>query len=114
LYRWNRADDQRISLFYRSLPIRTARSESTSIQLRKRGALTLPKALREKHNLKEGDSLHLVDLGGGSFVLTPTKPRIPELTGALERIREDEGVSMEDMLTGLRKERRRHGGEAST
>lgn len=89
-------------------------SDTTSIQLRKRGTLTLPKALREKHNLKEGDSLHLVDLGGGAFVLTPTNPRIPELTGALERIREDEGVSMEDMLAGLREERRRHGEEPST
>lgn len=80
--------------------------ESTSIQLRKRGTLTLPKALRDKHNLKEGDALHLVDLGGGAFVLTPTPPRIPELSDALEQIREDEGVSIDDMLTDLREERR--------
>lgn len=81
--------------------------EPTSIQLRKRGALTLPKDLREKHSLKEGDALHLMDLGGGAFVLTPTRPRIPELSEALGKIRKDEGVSIDDMLTDLREKRRR-------
>jgi bifunctional DNA-binding transcriptional regulator/antitoxin component of YhaV-PrlF toxin-antitoxin module len=84
-----------------------AMSESTSIQLRKRGTLTLPKVLREKHNLEEGDALYLVDLGGGAFVMTLARPRIPELSSALERIREDEGVSTEELLNGLREERRR-------
>lgn len=81
--------------------------DSTSIQIQERGALTLPKRLREKHNLKEGDALYLVDLGGGSFVLTPTQPRIPEISKDLEQIREEEGVSISDMLDGLREERRR-------
>jgi bifunctional DNA-binding transcriptional regulator/antitoxin component of YhaV-PrlF toxin-antitoxin module len=81
--------------------------ESVLIQLRKRGTLKLPKALREKHDLKEGDALHLVDLGGGAFVMTLARPRIPELSSALEQIREDEGVSTEEMLNGLREERRR-------
>jgi AbrB family looped-hinge helix DNA binding protein len=87
--------------------------ESTSIQLRKRGALTLPKALREKHNLEEGDALHVMDLGGGALVLTPTRPRIPELSEALEQLREAEDVSIDDMLADLREERRRGEGESS-
>lgn len=87
--------------------------ESTSVQLRKRGALTLPKALREKHNLKEGDALHVMDLGGGALVLTPTRPRIPELSESLEEIREAEGVSIDDMLADLREERRRGEEESS-
>jgi bifunctional DNA-binding transcriptional regulator/antitoxin component of YhaV-PrlF toxin-antitoxin module len=86
--------------------------EHTSIQLQKRGTLVLPKTLRERHNLKEGDALHLVDLGSGAFVLTSTPPQIPELSGALEQIREDEGVSIEEMLDGLRNERRRRADEA--
>jgi len=87
-------------------------SEFTSIQLRKRGTLTLPKALREKHNLTEGDALHLVDLGGGAFVMTPTQPRIPELSSALEQIREEEGVTFDEMLSGLREERCRRDDDA--
>lgn len=81
--------------------------DSMSIQLQERGVLTLPKALREKHNLKEGDALHVMDLGGGALVLTPNRPRIPELSESLEQIREAEGVSIDDMLAQLREERRR-------
>lgn len=84
-----------------------------SIQLQERGVLTLPKALREKHNLKEGDALHVMDLGGGALVLTPTRPRIPELSESLEEIREAEGVSIHDMLADLREERRRDEEEPS-
>jgi bifunctional DNA-binding transcriptional regulator/antitoxin component of YhaV-PrlF toxin-antitoxin module len=69
--------------------------------------------LREKHNLKEGDSLHVMDLGGGALVLTPTRSRIPELSESLEQIREAEDVSIDDMLADLREERRRGEEESS-
>lgn len=81
-------------------------AESASIQLQKRGTLSLPEAIRDKHHLKEGDSFFLVDLGGGAFVLTPSQPRIPDLSNRLEQIREEEGVSIEEMLEGLREQRR--------
>lgn len=83
-------------------------AESASIQLQKRGTLSLPKAVREKHHLKEGDSFSLLDLGGGAFVLAPSQPRLPDLSNRLEQIREEEGVSIEEMLEGLREQRQRH------
>ena len=36
-----------------------------TVKIRKRGVMTLPKALREKYQLEEGDVLHLVDVDGG-------------------------------------------------
>lgn len=80
---------------------------SDTLRLRKRGVLTLPKRLREKHDLDEGDALHLVDLGG-VFALTPLRPMVPELAREIERLREDAGLSTEELLEGLRDERQRY------
>ena len=48
-----------------------------SIQVRQRGTLTLPAALREKYGIKPGDTFRLVDLDG-IFVLTPMAPMVPQ------------------------------------
>ncbi|PSQ84460.1 MAG: AbrB family transcriptional regulator [Bacteroidetes bacterium QH_2_63_10] len=84
-------------------------SESTSqtIQVGKRGVVTLPKDVREKYGIEEGDALHLVDLGGGMFVVSPMMPAVPSLVEEIEAIREEEGVSLEELLAGLREQRER-------
>ena len=83
---------------------------STAIQLRKRGVVTLPKALRDKYGLDEGDSLYLADLGG-VFVLTPMTPMVPQLSKEIERLRTEAGLSTEELLDGLRDQRRRYHAE---
>lgn len=77
---------------------------TSTIQLRSRGVLTLPKALRDKYDLDEGDALHLVDVGG-TFVLTPMEPVVPSLAREIERLREEADLSTEQLLTRLRDER---------
>jgi AbrB family looped-hinge helix DNA binding protein len=79
---------------------------SETIQLRKRGVFTLPKSIRDKYNLEEGDALRLVDVDG-VFVLTPMTPMVPELAREIERLRERTGLSTEDLLEQLRKTRER-------
>jgi len=37
---------------------------ATKLKLRKRGRITLPKALRDVYSLKPGDHLSLTDIGG--------------------------------------------------
>lgn len=78
-----------------------------TLQVGKRGGVTLPKDFRETYGIEEGDALHLVDLGGGTFAVTPMMPTIPSLVEEIEAIREEEGVSIEDLLAGLRRERER-------
>jgi AbrB family looped-hinge helix DNA binding protein len=78
-----------------------------TLRLQKRGAVTLPKAVRERYGLGEGDRLHLVDLGG-VFVLAPDAPQVPALSRAIEQMRREAGVSTEELLDGLREERRRY------
>lgn len=77
---------------------------SETLQLRKRGVLTLPKALRDKYDLDEGDALRLVDIGG-VFVLTPMAPLVPELAREIERLRDERGLTTRDLLEGLQKTR---------
>ena len=80
------------------------RAESRSVHLRSRGVLTLPKSLRDKYDLEEGDALYLVD-AGGAFVLTPMEPMVPSLSAKIEEIREETGLSIDELLNRLQEER---------
>ena len=79
--------------------------EST-VQVRKRGVVTLPSELREKYAIREGDTFRLVDMDG-IFVLTPMVPMIPELAREIESLRQESEVSVEEIMQGLREERER-------
>lgn len=84
---------------------------SEQIQVRQRGTLTIPVNLREKYGIQAGDTLNMVDLDG-VFVLTPMIPMVPELAREIERIREEAGVSIEELLEGLRQQRQQSYQEA--
>ena len=77
---------------------------SEQVQVRQRGTLTIPAALRDKYGIRAGDTFHLVDLDG-VFVLTPMVPMVPELAREIERLRLEAGLSMEELLQGLREQR---------
>ena len=80
---------------------------TTTIQVRQRGTLTLPAELRTKYNIEPGDTFHLVDLDG-VLILTPMTPMAPELAREIERLRVEAGLTVEQMLQGLRKQRERY------
>lgn len=75
-----------------------------TVKIRKRGVMTLPKALREKYQLEEGDVLHLVDVAG-VFVLTAMAPMAPQLAREIERMRTEAELTTEDLLSHLKKTR---------
>jgi bifunctional DNA-binding transcriptional regulator/antitoxin component of YhaV-PrlF toxin-antitoxin module len=81
-----------------------------TLQVRKRGVLTLPSDLREKYAIQEGDTYRLVDMDG-IFVLTPMVPMVPELAQEIERTRLEAGLSMDELLQGLREQRKRYNQE---
>ncbi len=78
-----------------------------TVQVRQRGTLTLPADLRAKYGIKEGDTFHLIDLDG-VLVLTPMTPMLPELAREIERARIEKGLSMDELLKGLRQQRKRY------
>jgi len=81
---------------------------SKTIQIRKRGTLTLPKKIREKYRLDEGDPVTLIDLGEG-ILISPKPTTIPKLAGELESLMEEHGLSLEDLVKGVAEERARFG-----
>ena len=80
---------------------------SVTIQMRAKGSITLPAELRQRYALEDGDVFTLVDLGDGSFLLVPRISIVPKLVGEIEALREEAGLSLEDLLEGLPEERRK-------
>ena len=78
-----------------------------AVQVRKRGTITLPAELRAQYDIQPGDTFRLLDLDG-IFVLTPMVPMLPELTREIERARIEAGLSLEEMLQGLREQREQY------
>ena len=77
------------------------------IQVHNQGVVTLPAELRKKYVIENGDIFRLVDLDG-VFVLTPMVPMIPELARDIEQTRLEAGLSIEELLEGLREQRARY------
>jgi len=78
-----------------------------TLQVRQRGTLTLPAGLRQKYGIQSGDTFSVVDLDG-MFVLTPMTPMVTELAREIDRLRQETGLTVEDLLTGLREQRERY------
>ena len=78
-----------------------------TIQIGQRGIVTIPAELRRRYGLEAGDLLTIVDLDG-AFILAPKVAVIPKLVGEIERLREEVGLEVEDLLAGLDEQRRRY------
>lgn len=78
-----------------------------AVQFRQRGTVTFPAALRQKYNIKAGDTYRIVDLDG-IFVWTPMMPMVPELAREIEEMRIKSGYTMEELFASLREEREKY------
>ncbi|MFQ5421212.1 MAG: AbrB/MazE/SpoVT family DNA-binding domain-containing protein [Anaerolineae bacterium] len=78
-----------------------------TIQVRQRGNFTFPAELRQKYNIRQGDTFRLIDLDG-IFVLTTMTPMVPELAREIEKMREEAGVSSQELLQALREQREKY------
>jgi len=76
-----------------------------TVQIRRKGVITLPAELRRQYDLDEGDVFTLVDLGDGALLLTPQVSQVARLGNQVARLMEEEGVSLEEMLETLDQER---------
>lgn len=83
-------------------------SISTTIQIRGKGAITIPVDLRRKYGLDEGDIITLIDLGDGSFLLMPKATKVDRLGDRVAQAMAKEGISLHEILTTLDEERERY------
>jgi bifunctional DNA-binding transcriptional regulator/antitoxin component of YhaV-PrlF toxin-antitoxin module len=81
---------------------------ANTIQVRKKGNITLPIDLRTKYGVDEGDIFTLIDMGDGSFLLTPRISQVNRLGDKVAEILGDAGASLDDLLNTLDEERERY------
>jgi bifunctional DNA-binding transcriptional regulator/antitoxin component of YhaV-PrlF toxin-antitoxin module len=81
---------------------------TTTLQIRSKGTMTLPIELRRKYGLDEGDVITLIDLGDGSFLLTPIVTQVDRLGDRVARAMAEAGVSEDEILAALDEERERY------
>jgi bifunctional DNA-binding transcriptional regulator/antitoxin component of YhaV-PrlF toxin-antitoxin module len=79
-----------------------------TVQIRQKGVLTIPASLRRKYSLGEGDVYTLVDLGDGSFLLTPQVSQVNQYGDQIARLAQQEDVDVDELLTALAEERERY------
>jgi bifunctional DNA-binding transcriptional regulator/antitoxin component of YhaV-PrlF toxin-antitoxin module len=78
-----------------------------TVQVVKRGLLTLPKALRDAYDIAPGDALTLLDLGG-VFVLSPRPSEVDALADSIAADLQAQGETLQSMLQALREERAKY------
>lgn len=78
-----------------------------TVQVRKRGVLTLPNTIRKKYDIREGETFRIVDVDG-VLILTPLAPMVAQLAREIERARIEAGLTTEELLAGLREQRERY------
>ncbi len=78
---------------------------ATILQLRGKGNVTLPMDIRRKYGLNEGDLFTLIDLGEGSFMLTPQVSRLAGQGDRIAQLLFEKGVPVDEVLKALDEER---------
>ncbi|MGD0610462.1 MAG: AbrB/MazE/SpoVT family DNA-binding domain-containing protein [Anaerolineales bacterium] len=81
---------------------------TNTIQIRSKGTIIIPAAIRNKYRLKEGEVLNIIDLGNGSFLLSSRRSRVDELADKIRIEMEARGESLESMLRTLRDVRKEY------
>jgi AbrB family looped-hinge helix DNA binding protein len=74
------------------------------VRLGPEGDITIPLELRQRYGWREGDSLTLVDLGDGAFLITPHAPGQETPGREVAHVAAEEGLTLEDLLDGLNRE----------
>lgn len=78
-----------------------------TIQVRKKGTLTLPSSFRQKYGIEEGEVYTYIDLGDGSFLAKRRVSQVDILANRMARQLKEDNVTLEELLETLDEERRK-------
>lgn len=73
-------------------------------EIKSRGQLTIPKKIRDISHLEEGQVVSIIPLGD-SVIITPKRLELDEARRQIRKIVKASGISVEELLTGLKEER---------
>ncbi len=73
-------------------------------EIKSRGQLTIPKKIREESHMEEGQVVSIIPLGD-SIIITPKRLELDEARRQMKKLLKASGLSVEDLLSGLKGER---------
>jgi len=82
--------------------MQTARS--ITAEIKSRGQLTIPKKIRVISRLEEGQIVTIIPVGD-SVIITPKRLELDEARREMKKILKASGVSLEDLLAGVKEAR---------
>ena len=80
--------------------------QTVEAEIRERGQLTIPKAIRTSSRLDDGQAVRVIPLGR-SIRITPRRPGIENARRDVRRVLKSAGLSAEEVLKGLEAGRRK-------
>lgn len=76
--------------------------------LTQRGQMTLPKSLRERYHIQEGQQFTIFDLNG-NFLISPKRSQVDEICNQLRDQLLESGATLSEMVNELRARREADG-----
>jgi AbrB family looped-hinge helix DNA binding protein len=73
---------------------------ATSLAVRERGQVTLPKSLRDALDIEAGDMVNAVQIGD-AIVLTPKRMELDAIRRQIQRLMKKRKVTADDLLRDL-------------
>jgi AbrB family looped-hinge helix DNA binding protein len=73
-------------------------------EIRSRGQMTIPKAIRKVSNIDEGQIVSMLPIGE-SILITPKPLQLDEARRQMKKILISSGMSVEELVEGLKEER---------
>lgn len=73
-------------------------------EIKARGQLTIPKKIRERSQLEEGQVVSIIPVGD-SLIITPRRLELDEARREIKKVLKASGLSLEELLAGLKEER---------
>jgi len=74
--------------------------ETFTVQMRPDGALELPAEFRAEFNLEAGDMVTVIRING-HLIIAPRPLIVPEMADKIAELREQAGLTVDDLLAGL-------------
>lgn len=81
---------------------------ATTVQIRRKGVITLPAVMRRRYSLSEGDIFTFIDLEDGTFLLSPKISRLAQAGDKVADLLAEDDISLDDLLEALDQERSRY------
>ncbi len=81
------------------------------IQVGRRGVLTIPKALRDRNEIADGELFTLIELSEDVYVISRRRLRTDQVADRLADEWRESGETLESMLAALREVRAGYGSE---